>query len=146
MSDYADLLERTTRTARVYKDVPLSTLSESARGKMLEKVARRYEETATGNDTISPLRLEATFDWQRQDGMRVESKSAQLCFSERHQLWKFGFHRVKLACFDRSLLTFYTPRGIYMGEWDGATGFSRSGKLHEKVRRLRRSRCTTRAC
>ena len=83
-SQYSDILTYTTRTARLFADVPLSTLSVSTRGRVIEKIARRYD--SRFGPTMDPLRetvitrggwawrAPSRYDYAREDGSKVEVK------------------------------------------------------------------------
>ncbi len=106
----------------------MSSMVGSLRGSVLEAVARRYD------SRYGPVRKGArertydgrrwrsytSFDWLRNDGTKVEAKSARLSYECRSRVWKFVFSHVKVDAFDLCYLVCYTPWGIYLGEWDGS--------------------------
>ena len=126
---YADLFQRTTQTAHVYEGLPLSTFSTYRRGIILEAFARRCDSVA--GPTKMPqwrtltskrgweFRCIPSHDWDREDGIRVEAKSAQFSYLPSQRMWFFHFHHVKPDKFDCLQLVCYTPHGLYVGEWNG---------------------------
>ena len=87
-ASFADVLSKTTGTSTLFDGVPLSTLSNNARGRVLEELARREEERLIGSTRPAPRETGTgilRFDWIGQDGMRVEAKAIDelflcLCF------------------------------------------------------------------
>ena len=136
-----DLFSDARETDRAYDGIPLSTLSASKRGRVLEDVARRYEETTGPTILPAPVRNyngrflspQRSYDWERADSTRVEAKSAKLAYLPTHQLWALRFNGVRRNAFDQCVLVCYTPLGLYFGEWDGRTRYSKKGRCTEAV-------------
>lgn len=121
MDNFADLLSYTSRTAQVYEEERVPLAASPSRGFILQAVARRYfNKKAPTYDASSPQ-----CDWMQADGKRVEVKSAQLRYEGRR--WVFRFDNVKTWLFDIAILVLYTPRGLYLVEWDGAKSYSAAG-------------------
>jgi len=133
-----------TKTADVYKNVPLATLTPKERGDLLEKTVR-YDvvEETTGEKTYDPDpgttitgkkrgRNQAPFDFYLGDGrQRVEVKSAQLNWEKDRKRWSASFQHVKRAEYDLLYLALYTPSGIYVFKHNHEFGKSTTGKQQE---------------
>ena len=128
-SSYRDLSSRKTETASLFRGVPLSSLSNNARGLVLEEIVRHEEERLFGI-TRPPLPAahggRVPHELIGQDGLLVEAKAAQLM--KEKGSWRFLFQNLKNIEFDRAVFTLYTPRGLYLVQWDGKTGYYNQGK------------------
>ena len=116
----ASNLGKISVTSTAYAGCPLSEMTPSLRGKMLETVARRVFERHRPNsiteDPIPGLRCDgirrgmncAEYDWLC-DGRRVQCKSAQLSWDKGDKGWRVNFHRMIPCLFDELILVLYTP-------------------------------------
>lgn len=112
-------------TAHVYSSTPLASLTPSARGVRIQEIVRALDsmlhldvdirDALGGRRTDGIIRSQhhATYDWDR-NGIRVECKSSQLCWSRLHLCWSVVFRGIKLGEFDELLLTVYSPRGLHV--------------------------------
>ena len=135
---YEDLFSMTTRMEDVMDSVPLATLSVTARGAALEKLAR-----AVFRDTVGAVVTDATVtdcvngtsrgknstshDFVS-DGRRVEVKSCMLTWDKTNRGFALQFKKVKPDCFDTLILVWCTPRGVHVFEHDAKNGYSTNGK------------------
>ena len=116
----ASNLNKISITTSAYAGCPLSKMTPSLRGKMLETVARRVFERHRPNsiteDPIPGLRCDgirrgmncAEYDWLC-DGRRVQCKSAQLSWDKGDKGWRVNFHKMIPCLFDELILVLYTP-------------------------------------
>lgn len=128
----------TTTTHDAYDGVPLATQSTSARGDILERVARRVMENEMGETACDPPsgvcvngrkrgRNSATYDFMIA-GRRVEAKSAQLSWNSHKKRWEVQWHHIKRDEYDILLLVLYTPVGVHLYIHDHTYGVSTNGK------------------
>lgn len=129
----------------VYENVPLASISPSARGLVLERLAREIDVLISPGAFFStpscdngiPVRgrseYTAPYDSMR-DGVRVECKSSQLHWSSEPPHWSIKFVSIKMAthmrqssAFDELHLVIFSPRGIYIYHHDLQLGVSSSG-------------------
>ena len=148
------LRELHTETAKLaalwYKGVPLSDHTSSSRALRLQAVALAVDRMIHANSvfdpqvyasevvgTLQPQRRgknRGSADWWR-DKIRVEFKSALLCWVSRR--WQVKFGHVKFASqvepnsahFDELWLGLYTPFGLYILQYSGEIGRCRTGAL-----------------
>merc|ERR1712167_537933 len=62
------------------------------------------------------------------NGRRIEVKSAQLSWNVSSNRWGFKFFKVVSNNHDELLLVLYTPRGIYVYEYNGNIGLTCNGR------------------
>ena len=137
LTDYMDGIVTTT-THDAYNGVPLATQSSSARGDILERVARRVMENKLGETACDPPsgvcvngskrgRSSETYDFMI-GGRRVEVKSAQLSWNRYHKRWVVQWQHIKRDEYDELLLVLYTPVGVHLYLHDHTYGVSTNGK------------------
>ena len=137
LSDYLDEIVTTT-THDAYIGVPLATHSSSARGHILERVARRVMENKLGETACDPpsgVRVNGakrgwtseTYDFMI-GGRRVEVKSSQLLWNRHKKRWVAQWHAIKRVEYDILLLLLYTPVGVHLYIHDHTYGVSTRGK------------------
>jgi len=137
LSDYLDEIVTTT-THDAYKGVPLATHSPSARGDILERVARRVMERTMGEQACEPpsgVCINGSKRGQNSEtydfiigGRRVEVKSAQLRWDRRNRRWTAQWQNIKRVEYDDLIIVMYTPDGLYMFLHDHTYGVSTKGK------------------
>ena len=135
-SDFEDLITTTT-THRAYIDIPLATHSASARGDILEGVARRVMEMKVNEIAYNPPtgvcingtkrgRNSAPCDFILAN-RRVEVKSSQLTWDSTLNRWRASWQNIKRDAYDDLLLVLYTPFGVRMYLHDHVFGVTTSG-------------------
>lgn len=144
-SQFSEILERRTVTARAFEGVPLSTFSSKLRGEILSTLVRGIDgelhpgaqiEDAERSKCVNGAQRGRTiteYDWRR-DGVRIECKSAQLKWSSER--WTIQFQNIKFAyqdvrreaSFDELYLAVYAPCGIYVYRHDLSFGVTSTGK------------------
>lgn len=134
--DFAHLVT-TTRTHDVYKGLPLSNMTPSHRGTVLENVARECDRRfcnkniSDATETVGltgkkrALRCEE-YDFKR-GNIRVEVKSAQLTWDSAREVWGFVFLAIKVDKHDELQLVMYAPDGIYI--WKNPAHNGRNGRI-----------------
>ena len=138
LSDHMPNGVTTTTTHDAYNGVPLATQSSSARGDILELVARRVMENKLGETACDPPsgvcvngskrgRNSETYDFMIA-GQRVEVKSAQLSWDRQTRRWTAQWHAIKRVEYDDLLLILYTPVGLHIFLHDHTYGVSTHGK------------------
>lgn len=136
LSDYLDGVT-TTKTHDAYVGVPLASLSSSARGDILEHVAKRLMEEKTGGRACVPLpgtrvnghkrgRGQETCDFVLSN-RRVEVKSAQLSWDTSRRRWCAKWRNIKSGAHDDLLLVLYTPSGVHVFKHDRNYGVTTTG-------------------
>lgn len=140
--DYLDGTETECEGYDVYAGFPLATYSGPARGRVLERVARRVMEDFTGlvsEDTPVGAtcvngrrrgRAQATCDFCL-GGRRVEVKSTQLIYDKVHGRWKAHWAGIKRSAYDDLLLVLYTPSGVFVYKHDHTFGVTTTGKSQD---------------
>ena len=137
LSEYMDG-DVTTTTHDAYIGVPLAAHSSSARGDILERVARRLMEKTMGVTSYDPLpgvringskrgRNSATYDFMIA-GRRVEVKSSQLTWDTYHKYWVAQWQKIKRDEYDDLLLVLYAPSGLYIFMHNHTYGVTTNGK------------------
>ena len=138
-----------------YKGVPLAQLSASSRGLRLQDMAVAVDQMLHPNsvfrhevdssEMVGALQTQrrgksrGSADWLR-DTIRVEFKSSMLTWHSTHQRWRAQFSCVKFisrvgsrvgvcsdALFDELWLGLYCPFGLYLVQYVGEVGRSRTG-------------------
>lgn len=132
-----------TKTHNAYVGVPLAELSSSARGDIMEKVAQRAMERATGQCACAPTSGTCVNGRKRGrnqercdfviSGRRVEVKSSQLKWDANRRSWTAHWQDIKRDAYDDLLLVLYTPFGVYMFTHDGTYGVSSRGVVSRGV-------------
>ncbi|CAK0805064.1 unnamed protein product [Prorocentrum cordatum] len=140
------LHEKPTETQKAFVNAGLLTLSPNVRGSVLEaatrNIVRDMYPCAAIEDAVPGLCVNgsqrsqhmAKYDWLM-DGRRVECKSARLSWESFSKTWSFTFRGIKAArmgvraqsAFDELILSFCTPRRLYIYRHDGAYSFSSDG-------------------
>merc|ERR1712232_948743 len=100
--DFDDILRRRTLGHQIYQGCPLSTVSPSRRGYIIEDLVRSAldasgsfgtSQDAQENHSIAGGRLgrqQASYDWL-QDGRRVECKSCLMSYNNVRSIWVCQF-------------------------------------------------------
>ncbi|CAK0850403.1 unnamed protein product [Prorocentrum cordatum] len=140
------LHEKPTETQRAFVNVGLLTLSPNVRGSVLEaatrNIVRDMYPRAAIEDALPGLCVNgvqrsqhmANYDWLM-DGRRVECKSSALSWESNRKSWSITFRGIKAArmgvraqsAFDELILSFCSPRRLYIYRHDGAYSFSTNG-------------------
>ena len=121
---YHDLFTRNTKGGRLYKDVPLGTLSVVSRGHALDRIAQavlaqwarcEIKEAPKTKDVngkeVSSLRTACDFLC---NGQRAEHKGSLLCWATTHEGFELKFVNIKPDNFDVLYVSLMTPRGIHI--------------------------------
>lgn len=118
----------------LYESTPLSTMSNCERGIRIQQIALDWDKMqnpgskfmdASGEPTTANHRRRrsihtAAVDWIR-DSLRVEVKSAKVCFDAKRQVWGCTFRNIKnevasdgarMLHFDELWLVMYSPCGL----------------------------------
>ena len=114
----------TSHQDEAYQGVPLKHVTPSFRGLCLEEIA--FEVDQILNPNCSFARASSEVDWVR-SGVRVEFKSAQMCYIKVPGYWRCSFSNIKCAgagvrdcdLFDELWLAIYSPRGIHIFKHPG---------------------------
>jgi hypothetical protein len=136
-SEFKDLVTTTT-THDAYDGVPLASHSSSARGDILERVARRVMEKAMGLKSFDPTpgvrvngtkrgRKSETYDFMI-GGRRVEIKNSQLVWNTTSNRWWAMWQNIKRDEYDDLILVLYTPSAIHIFMHDHVYGVTTHGK------------------
>ena len=131
-------IDKGWQTRDAYAGCQLATLSPQSRGHVLERAVRSiYAQLQPGcviSDPTPGQRCDgrrrslhqAEYDWMC-DARRVECKTGQLCWSEKHSVWTVSFHNIKFELLDELLLIMYTPFRIHLLLHDHKSGVSCTG-------------------
>ena len=109
----------TTLQDHAYEGVPLHHMVQQLRGLRIEGIAFEVDQILHPNCSFS--RSSSEVDWVR-GVVRVEIKSAQMCYSKVQRCWRCSFQNIKCGCqgardrdlFDELWLAFYSPLGIHI--------------------------------
>ncbi|CAE7947263.1 unnamed protein product [Symbiodinium sp. KB8] len=125
---YSALLQKARQLQdKVYEGIPMNTMSTSARGNRIQRIALEFDKVNHTGSTFTDASGEPTahhcmrrsisnaaVDWIR-DGVRVEVKSAKVVFDSNLRRWQCIFRKIQ----DRSKLSFhelwlgmYSPSGL----------------------------------
>eukprot|EP00929_Paragymnodinium_shiwhaense_P007179 TRINITY_DN111115_c0_g1_i1.p2 TRINITY_DN111115_c0_g1~~TRINITY_DN111115_c0_g1_i1.p2 ORF type:complete len:164 (+),score=2.99 TRINITY_DN111115_c0_g1_i1:118-609(+) len=98
----------------VYRDYTLSGFGPKQRGQVIQSVLRRRDQqvhrSSEFGDPPAPRKGTIIYDWMR-DGLRIESKSAQLRWAPSLNRWRALFYEVKQGSFDERNLPFAPQTG-----------------------------------
>lgn len=120
---------------RLYAGSPLSSMSSSNRGALIEKIIRDYYEehiNLTENPSKDAKYCNGKYAYDFMDTCtrsRVEVKSSSLIWDKLRysKRWRLIFQGVKPSMFDRLLLVGYFPNKLILWDWDGTTGLTSTG-------------------
>ena len=126
------------RTVVAYTGLPLSDVSATQRGHMLERVARRIMEEITGETAAyAPVERQcngrrrgsnsSTYDF-RLGTTRYEVKSTQLAWDCHMRRWRAQWKNIKRYAHDKLILVLYTPAGVFFIEHNDTFGLSTHGQ------------------
>tara|TARA_B100000787_G_C16180125_1_gene291318 strand:+ start:128 stop:649 length:522 start_codon:yes stop_codon:yes gene_type:complete len=116
ISNFAGILaQNVTRGSELYDGIPMACMSPQRRGIVIEQIARSSEAVPTA-DPEKTSRSRSPYDWLREEGARVECKSAQLTWNRG---WLVHFKNIKRDKYDVLILCLYLPRGILIFECFG---------------------------
>ena len=141
---YSELLQKARQLQdKVYEGIPMNTMSTSARGSRIQRIALEFDKVNHAGSTFTDASGEPTahhcmrrsinnaaVDWIR-DGVRVEVKSAKVVFDPNLRRWQCVFRRIQ----DRSKLRFhelwlgmYSPFGLdFFNHTSFRSGLSSAG-------------------
>jgi len=136
---YHDLFNMSTRTEDVMESMPLSILSYTARGDILENLVRSILRDIIGSTVSSATVTERVngsqrgsnsteYDFTIDGDKRVEVKSSLLSWNKTQRGFKLQFQAVKPDSFDLLFLAWCTPKGVHVFEHDPKNGYSTNGK------------------
>lgn len=115
-----------------YGECPVLKMSESARGKCIEKIVYNVEQMLHLTRYV-PLPGSLIQSHQSKcdfvlDLTRIEVKSSCMQWDDGNFRWRVRFQRVRFDYFDRLLLALHTPEGIHIFQHAARAGASTSGK------------------
>ena len=143
---FEDLVRQIPKTKwnEIYHGVPLSNLSSSSRGDILEQWAKHMDPYSTDalpslcHDGRKRSKRQGEYDFLSRGQIRVEVKSSSLCWNTNTLNFYIRFCNVKPSNDEVRLIT-YTPHGLYIHKWNGKfkSRNKRSNTKHIKDQRYR---------